>query len=334
MAKRPRANSATWPLCWCALSLLPVVVPLAVPQAQEQLASERHVSEFRGLGMCDPFSEDRLPIDERKLRSSASLGRSAPPAIASKGPSTGIGLGALSIQRSPVSSRRSLPRGVRSVQCRRRGILTGGALTCDRPLVEAGGCRPVIEVLRRTRDAQSGRTPDRIALNPAAVTVRKTRPRCVMISRRSFRLPPIAGTDLEDRASGYHRRRRRGADRGRTRRARRGKGATSALCPTGRRSAPRADFGPGDTTAGDYRKYREAMANGWRTSRSADPGAMRTVASVKSSPSRSEPTRSTPRDVLHGRGSLARRCELEPWSNATARLLRGATPVARRSPEA
>src|SRR5215207_213276 len=56
MAKRPRAKIAKWPLCWCAFSLLPVLVPLPVPQAQEQPASERHVSEFRGLTMGGTFS--------------------------------------------------------------------------------------------------------------------------------------------------------------------------------------------------------------------------------------------------------------------------------------
>ena len=43
-------------LFWCAFSLLPVLVPLPVPQAQEQPASERHVSEFRGLTMGGTFS--------------------------------------------------------------------------------------------------------------------------------------------------------------------------------------------------------------------------------------------------------------------------------------
>ena len=56
MAKRPRAKIAKWPLCWCAFSLLPVLVPLPVPQAQEQPATERHVSEFRGLTMGGTFS--------------------------------------------------------------------------------------------------------------------------------------------------------------------------------------------------------------------------------------------------------------------------------------
>ena len=56
MAKRPRAKIVKWPLCWCAFSLLPVLFPLPVPQAQEQPASERHVSEFRGLTMGGTFS--------------------------------------------------------------------------------------------------------------------------------------------------------------------------------------------------------------------------------------------------------------------------------------
>ncbi len=44
------------PLFWCALSLLPVLLPPAVPQAQGQPARERHVSEFRGLTMGGTFS--------------------------------------------------------------------------------------------------------------------------------------------------------------------------------------------------------------------------------------------------------------------------------------
>ena len=56
MAKKPRAKIVKWPLFWCAFSLLPVLFPLPVPQAQEQPASERHVSEFRGLTMGGTFS--------------------------------------------------------------------------------------------------------------------------------------------------------------------------------------------------------------------------------------------------------------------------------------
>ena len=56
MAKKHRAKIVKWPLFWCAFSLLPVLFPLPVPQAQEQHASERHVSEFRGLTMGGTFS--------------------------------------------------------------------------------------------------------------------------------------------------------------------------------------------------------------------------------------------------------------------------------------
>ena len=56
MAKKHRAEIVKWPLFWCAFSLLPVLFPLPVPQAQEQPASERHVSEFRGLTMGGTFS--------------------------------------------------------------------------------------------------------------------------------------------------------------------------------------------------------------------------------------------------------------------------------------
>src|SRR5687768_11106139 len=56
MAQRSRATIAKSSLCWCAFSLLPVLFPFPVTQAQEQPASERHVSEFRGLTMGGTFS--------------------------------------------------------------------------------------------------------------------------------------------------------------------------------------------------------------------------------------------------------------------------------------
>src|SRR4030095_13446287 len=56
MGARPRTKIVRWPLFWCAFSVLPVLLPLPVPQAQEQPASERHVSEFRVFTMGGTFS--------------------------------------------------------------------------------------------------------------------------------------------------------------------------------------------------------------------------------------------------------------------------------------
>src|SRR6185503_598112 len=56
MAERPRTRIVKWRLFWSAFSLLPVLLPPAVPHAQEQPARERHLSEFRGLTMGGTFS--------------------------------------------------------------------------------------------------------------------------------------------------------------------------------------------------------------------------------------------------------------------------------------
>src|SRR5215207_3468494 len=56
MGKRRRPRIGKWPLCWFAFSLLPVLFPHSASRAQEQPASERHVSEFRGLAMGGTFS--------------------------------------------------------------------------------------------------------------------------------------------------------------------------------------------------------------------------------------------------------------------------------------
>ena len=65
MAKRPRPRIGKWPLCWFAVSVLPVLFPHSSSRAQAQPASERHVSEFRGLTMGGTFSVKTVtPKDE------------------------------------------------------------------------------------------------------------------------------------------------------------------------------------------------------------------------------------------------------------------------------
>src|SRR5688572_14156274 len=75
MAQRPRATIAKSPLCWCAFSLLSVLA-FPVPQAQEQPASQRHVSEFRGLTMGGTFSVKIVtPEDELETPGLHDVGR-------------------------------------------------------------------------------------------------------------------------------------------------------------------------------------------------------------------------------------------------------------------
>ena len=188
MAKRPRARIAKWPLCWCAFSLLPVLVPLPVPQAQEQPARERHVSEFRGLTMGGTFSVKIVtPKDEletpglhdvdRVLRSS---------------------LDRIEGLMSTWDRDSELSRFNRSTSLEpftvapetfavfkwslEVGSVTGGALDVTiGPLVDAWGfgpsgprkTPPTNDEIDRLRQAMG---PGRVELNPTAVTVRKTRP--------------------------------------------------------------------------------------------------------------------------------------------------------------
>ena len=188
MAKRPSARIAKWPLCWCAFSLLPVLVPLPVPQAQEQPASERHVSEFRGLTMGGTFSVKIVtPKDEletpglhdvdRALRSTldrieglmSTWDRDSE--LSRFNRSTSLAPFALSPETFEVF-RWSIDVGA----------LTGGALDVTiGPLVDAWGfgpsgprqTLPTNDEIARLREAMG---PGKIELNPATMTVRKTKP--------------------------------------------------------------------------------------------------------------------------------------------------------------
>ena len=286
MANRPRANIAQWALCWCAFSLLPVLVPLPVPQAQEQPASERHVSEFRGLTMGGTFSVKIVtPKDEletpglhdvdRALRSTldrieglmSTWDRDSE--LSRFNRSTSLEPFAVSSETFEVFKW--------SIDV---GILSGGALDVTiGPLVDAWGfgpsgprnAVPTNEDIARLREAVG---LDRIELNPSTLTVRKTRPqvRC----------------DLSSVVPGY------AADRLSTELANRG--FTDFLVDVGGEVLTRGRNEAGEpwqvaierpqpqshdlervvpisnlaiTTAGDYRKYREV--NGQRVAHILDP---------------------------------------------------------------
>ena len=196
MAKRPSAKIAKWRLCWCAFSLLPVLVPLPVPQAQEQPARERHVSEFRGLTMGGTFSAKIVtPKEELETPGLHDVDR----ALRST-------LDRIEGLMSTWDRDSELSRFNRSTSLEPFAVspetfevfrwsgdvggLTGGALDVTvGPLVDAWGFGPsgprnplpTNEEIARLREATG---LDRIQLNPAALTVRKTRPevRCDLSS--------------------------------------------------------------------------------------------------------------------------------------------------------
>ena len=188
MAKRPRPRIGKWPLCWFAFSLLPVLFPLSVSRAQEQPASERHVSEFRGLTMGGTFSVKVVtPKDEletpglhdvdRALRSTldrieglmSTWDRDSE--LSRFNRSTSLEPFAVSPETFEVFKW--------SIDV---GILTGGALDVTiGPLVDAWGFGPsgprktvpTNEEIARLREATGA---GRLELNPKTLTVRKTRP--------------------------------------------------------------------------------------------------------------------------------------------------------------
>src|SRR5687768_2241361 len=186
MGDRPSATVVTWPLFWCALSLLPVLVPLRVTQAQEQSASERHVSEFRGLAMGGTFSVKIVtPKDEletpglhdvdRALRSTldrieglmSTWDRDSE--LSRFNRSTSLEPFAVSPETFEVFKW--------SIEV---GGLTGGALDVTiGPLVDAwgfgpGGPRNTLPTNQEIARLRESTGLDRIELNPAALTVRKT----------------------------------------------------------------------------------------------------------------------------------------------------------------
>ena len=285
MAKRPRPGIGKWLLGWLASCLLPVLFPHSAPRAQEQPSSERHVSEFRGLAMGGTFSvkivtpEDELETPglhgvDRALRSTldrieglmSTWDRDSE--LSRFNRSTSLEPFAVSPETFDVFKW--------SIEV---GGLTGGALDVTiGPLVDAWGfgpagprkSLPTDEEIARLRKAVG---PDRIELNPAALTVRKTRPevRC----------------DLSSIVPGY------AADRLWTELA--GRGFTDFLIDVGGEVRTRGRNEAGApwqvaierpthdsavqrlvpisnlaiTTAGDYRKYREV--DGQRVAHILDP---------------------------------------------------------------
>ena len=275
-----------WPLCWFAFSLLPVLFPHSASRAQEQRASERHVSEFRGLTMGGTFSVKVVtPKDEletpglhdvdRALRSTldrieglmSTWDRDSE--LSRFNRSTSLEAFAVSPETFEVFKW--------SMDV---GMLTGGALDVTvGPLVDAWGFGPdgprnplpTDQEIARLREATG---LDRIALNPAALTVRKTRPdvRCDLSSvvpgyaadRLSTELSTRGFTDFLVDVGGEV------LARGRNQAGAPWQVAIERPVLHGdaiQRLVPISDLAI--TTAGDYRKYREV--DGQRIAHILDP---------------------------------------------------------------
>ena len=286
MAKRPRPRIGKWRLCWLAFSLLAVLFPHSAPRAQEQPASERHVSEFRGLTMGGTFSVKVVtPKDEletpglhdvdRALRSTldrieglmSTWDRDSE--LSRFNRSTSLEAFAVSPETFEVFKW--------SMDV---GMLTGGALDVTvGPLVDAWGFGPdgprnplpTDQEIARLREATG---LDRIELNPAALTVRKTRPdvRCDLSSvvpgyaadRLSTELSTRGFTDFLVDVGGEV------LARGRNQAGAPWQVAIARPVLHGdaiQRLVPISDLAI--TTAGDYRKYREV--DGQRITHILDP---------------------------------------------------------------
>ena len=286
MAKRPRPRIGKWPLCWLACSLLPVLVPPPASRAQEEPASERHVSEFRGLTMGGTFSVKIVtPKDEletpglhdvdRALRSTldrieglmSTWDRDSE--LSRFNRSTSLEPFAVSPETYEVFKW--------SIEV---GGLTGGALDVTiGPLVDAWGfgpdghrnTLPTDEEIARLRRAIG---PGRIELNAANQTVRKTRPevRCDLSSVVPGYAADRLWTALADRrftdflvdVGGEVR------TRGRNQAGAPWQVAVERPMLHGdaiQRLVPVSDLAI--TTAGDYRKYREV--DGQRIAHILDP---------------------------------------------------------------
>jgi FAD:protein FMN transferase len=282
-----------WPLCWSAFVLLPVLVPHPLSQAQEQPASERHVSEFRGFTMGGTFSvkvvtaKDELETPalhdvDRALRSS---------------------LDRIEGLMSTWDRDSELSRFNRSTSLEpflvapdtfevfkwslEVGSVTGGALDVTvAPLVDAWGfgpsgprkTLPTNEEIDRLREAVG---PGRIVLNPKAVTVRKTRVdvQCDLSSivpgyaadRLSRELTDRGFTDFLVDVGGEV------LARGRNEAGAPWQVAIERPQPHGdavQRLVPLSNLAI--TTAGDYQKYREVA--GQRVTHIIDPRTGRPIA--------------------------------------------------------
>jgi FAD:protein FMN transferase len=275
-----------WPLFWCAFSLLPVLFPLPVPQAQKQPASERHVSEFRGLTMGGTFSvkivtaKDELETPgldnvDRALRSTLDRIEGL---MSTWDRDSELSRFNRSTSLEPFTvSPETLEVFKWSIDV---GVLTGGALDVTiGPLVDAWGfgpagprkSLPTDEEIARLREAVG---PGRIELDPAARTVRKTRPevRCDLSSVVPGYAADRLWTELADRGftdflidvGGEVR------TRGRNETGTPWQIAIERPAPHGdaiQRLVPISNLAI--TTAGDYRKYREV--DGQRIAHILDP---------------------------------------------------------------
>ena len=293
MAERARTTLAKWPLCWSAFVLLFVLVPHPLSRAQEQPASERHVSEFRGFTMGGTFSVKIVTArDELETPALQDVDR----ALRSR-------LDRIEGLMSTWDRDSELSRFNRSTSLEpfvvapetfevfrwavEVGTVTGGALDVTvAPLVDAWGfgpsgprkTLPTTEEIDRLRKAVG---PGGIMLNPKAVTVRKTR------ADVQCDLSSIVPGYAADRLS------RELTDRGFTdflvdvggevlARGRNGAGAPWQVAierpqlhgDAIERLVPISDLAI--TTAGDYRKYREI--DGQRVTHIIDPRTGRPIA--------------------------------------------------------
>lgn len=286
MAKKPRAKIVKLPLFWCALSLLPVLFPLPVPQAQEQPASERQVSEFRGLTMGGTFSvkivtaQDELVTPgldgvDRALRSSLDRIEGL---MSTWDPDSELSRFNRSTSLEPFTV---APETFDTFKWSTDvGALTGGALDVTiGPLVDAWGFGPVgprkvlptSAEIARLREAIG---PDRIELNPASLTVRKTRPevRCDLSSVVPGYAADRLWTELADRGFRDFLVDVGGEVRTRGRNAAGAPWQVAIERPELHGEAIQRMVAISNlaiTTAGDYRKYREV--DGQRVAHILDP---------------------------------------------------------------
>jgi thiamine biosynthesis lipoprotein len=263
-----------------------------VPQAQEQPASERHVSEFRGLTMGGTYSvkivtpKDELetpglPDADRALRSTldrieglmSTWDRDSE--LSRFNRSTSLEPFAVSPETFEVFKW--------SMDV---GMLTGGALDVTvGPLVDAWGFGPAGVPSRLPSDEEIARLreltgPGRIELNPAARTVRKTRPgvRCDLSSvvpgyaadRLWAELANRGFTDFVVDMGGELR------TRGRNEHGEPWQIAIDRPDPQGQAIERIVSISNlAITTAGDYRKYREV--DGQRVAHILDPRTGRPI---------------------------------------------------------
>ena len=275
-----------WRLFCCAFSLLPVLLPLPVPHAQEQPPSERHVSEFRGFTMGGTFSvkivtaKDELETPglhdvDRALRSSLDRIEGL---MSTWDPDSELSRFNRSTSLEPFTVAPETFEVFKwSIEV---GSVTGGALDVTiGPLVDAWGFGPSRPQARFPSDGEIARLREatgagRLELDPRALTVRKTRPevRCDLSSVVPGYATDDLWTELADRGftdflvdvGGELR------TRGRNEHGKPWQVAIDRPQPGSQdiqRVVPISNLAI--TTAGDYRKYREV--DGQRVAHILDP---------------------------------------------------------------